>query len=150
MLGRQLSVATDHSNESKCVIYTWLMADDPTPDEGASRLTRINDWRRDLSDQIAGLPKSIAELRGAIRDLRTVVERLEVATETLEQANRIYEASGAMDAARAMTDATVRVNEVAKDLARNAPGRDLLDAGVSDLQQLLNRLRPPAGETDED
>ncbi|MCH7789002.1 MAG: hypothetical protein IH940_06120 [Acidobacteria bacterium] len=125
------------------------MADDPTPQEGARRLTRMNDWRRDLSEQIAGLPKSIAELRTTVRDLRKVVERLEIATETLEQANRIYESSGAMEAARAMTDATVRVNEAAREIARNAPGRDLLDAGISDLQKLLSRLRPSDAEPDD-
>ena len=132
------------------MIYIQEMADEPTSDDGAGRLPRMNDWRHELSDQIAGLPKSISELRAAVRDLRTIVDRLEVATQSLEHANRIYESSGAMDAAQAMTDATVRVNEAAKDLVRNAPGRELLDAGVSDLQQLLSRLRPPTPDPDPD
>ncbi len=115
--------------------------------EGPSRISRLNDWRRDLSAQIAGLPASVAELRQAIADLRRVVERLEIATETLEHANRIYESSGGLEAARIVTDATVRINEGAMELAKNSPGVDLIQAGLNDLQSVVNRIMPGAGKS---
>ncbi len=125
------------------VSYSGAMDDEVGSEgEGPSRISRLNDWRRDVSAQIAGLPASVAELRRAIADLRRVVERLEVATETLEHANRIYESSGAMEAARVVTDATVRINEGAMELAKNSPGVDLIQAGINDLQSVVSRLLP--------
>ncbi|MCP3853997.1 MAG: hypothetical protein GY698_04565 [Actinomycetia bacterium] len=104
------------------------------------RVDRLGDWRRDLTAEVAYLPKTLSDLRQTISDLRKISERLEKATEGIEMVLRHAERSGLVDAARRLDEAATVVQNQVNAVRDQTPGTELFDRAVAEIQRTLSSM----------
>ena len=104
---------------------------DLTPSGLWSRITEIDEWRRQMTAELSHLPETIADLRETTAALRKLAVRLEKATAGIEVLIKAAESPGVTEMARRMEDAAALVEE------QSRLGTTLAGAAIDELQRTV-------------
>ena len=114
---------------------------DPTPSGLRGKIGEMDEWRRQMSAELAHLPETMADLRETVAALRKVTTRLEKATAGIEMVMPDPASPGMTELARRMEDAASLVEEQSR-LGTTLAGAalDEFQRSVTSANELLGRM----------